>query len=110
MKDCKLVAHLVGNDVDTLYEDRKYLVGFNFIRAYRYRYRSVLDCTLNLKLSLSSKTKRISFFCDQTKRISGVLENNSLFLFLRKRTKNPFNNLVREVLKNRKLLNILLYS
>ena len=24
----------MGNDVDTLYEERKYLVGFNFIRVY----------------------------------------------------------------------------
>ena len=30
---CKLVGHLVGNDVDTLHEERKHLVGFSFIRV-----------------------------------------------------------------------------
>jgi len=29
-----LVSHLVENDVDTLYEERIYLVGFNFIRVH----------------------------------------------------------------------------
>ena len=28
-----LVGHLVGNDVDTLHEERIRLVGFNFIRV-----------------------------------------------------------------------------
>jgi len=28
-----LVDHLVGNDVDTLHEERIHLVGFNFIRV-----------------------------------------------------------------------------
>jgi len=28
-----LVGHLVGNDVDTLYEERIHLVGFSFIRV-----------------------------------------------------------------------------
>lgn len=30
-----LVEHLVGNDVDPLYEEIEHLVGFSFIRAYR---------------------------------------------------------------------------
>ena len=29
-----LVGHLVENDVDTLHEERIYLVGFSFIRVY----------------------------------------------------------------------------
>ena len=29
-----LVGHLVGNDVDTLYEERIHLVKFSFIRVY----------------------------------------------------------------------------
>ena len=29
-----LVGHLVENDVDTLYEERNYLVKFSFIRVY----------------------------------------------------------------------------
>jgi len=28
-----LVGHLVGNDVDTLHKERIHLVGFNFIRV-----------------------------------------------------------------------------
>jgi hypothetical protein len=35
-KDHKLMGHLVGNDVDTMYEERKHLVGFSFVRVYRY--------------------------------------------------------------------------
>ena len=38
-----LVGHLVGNDVDTLHEERIHLVGFSFIRVidnwvYPYKY------------------------------------------------------------------------
>ena len=32
-----LVGHLVRNDVDNLYEEKNHLVGFSFIRVYRYR-------------------------------------------------------------------------
>jgi hypothetical protein len=32
-----LVGHLVGNDVDTLHEERIHLVGFSFIRVIDFR-------------------------------------------------------------------------
>jgi hypothetical protein len=31
-----LVGHLVRNDVNTLYEEKNYLLGFSFIRVYRF--------------------------------------------------------------------------
>jgi len=36
-----LVSHLVGNDVDTLHEERIHLVGFSFIRVIDRYFTSV---------------------------------------------------------------------
>jgi hypothetical protein len=33
-KKIAIVGHLMGNDVGTLHEERKHLVGFSFLRVY----------------------------------------------------------------------------
>jgi len=39
-----LVGHLVGNDVDTLHEKTIHLVGFSFIKVYDIYARKLLSC------------------------------------------------------------------
>jgi hypothetical protein len=36
MKGLQVSGHLMRDDVDTIHEEIEYLVGFSFIRVYRY--------------------------------------------------------------------------